>query len=51
MDAVADKQAEQEDLPFYKPQDNEVSLFEYAWRHQLPMLIKGPTGWNGPCIP
>jgi nitric oxide reductase NorQ protein len=32
------------DLPFYKPQGSEVSLFEYAFRHQLPMLIKGPTG-------
>lgn len=32
------------DLPFYKPQGNEVELFEYAYRHQLPVLIKGPTG-------
>lgn len=31
-------------LPFYKPQGNEVELFEHAYRHQLPMLIKGPTG-------
>lgn len=31
-------------LPFYCPQGNEVSLFDYAWRHQLPVLIKGPTG-------
>jgi len=31
-------------LPFYKPQGNEVSLFEYAYRHQLPVLLKGPTG-------
>jgi nitric oxide reductase NorQ protein len=30
--------------PFYRPQKNEVALFEHAWRHQLPMLIKGPTG-------
>lgn len=28
----------------YQPQDNEVSLFEYAYEHQLPVLIKGPTG-------
>ncbi len=34
----------QQDLPFYKPQGNEVELFEYAWRNQLPVLIKGPTG-------
>lgn len=30
--------------PFYQPQGNEIALFEHAWRHQLPMLIKGPTG-------
>ena len=32
------------ELPFYRPQGNEVELFEHAYRHQLPMLIKGPTG-------
>ncbi len=32
------------DLPFYKPQGNEIALFEHAYRHRLPMLIKGPTG-------
>jgi len=32
------------DLPFYKPQGNEVTLFEHAYRHRLPLLIKGPTG-------
>ncbi|MCG8427281.1 MAG: CbbQ/NirQ/NorQ/GpvN family protein [Chromatiales bacterium] len=32
------------DLPFYKPQNDEVALFEHAYKHQLPMLIKGPTG-------
>ncbi|BAZ92879.1 denitrification regulatory protein NirQ [Thiohalobacter sp. COW1] len=31
-------------LPFYLPQGNEVALFEHAYRHRLPMLIKGPTG-------
>lgn len=31
-------------MPFYKPQGNEIGLFEHAYRHQLPMLIKGPTG-------
>lgn len=31
-------------LPFYSAQDNEVELFERAWRHRLPVLIKGPTG-------
>src|SRR5512143_652931 len=35
---------EEETLPFYRPQANEIALFEYAYRHQLPVLIKGPTG-------
>ncbi|WP_277601590.1 CbbQ/NirQ/NorQ/GpvN family protein [Colwellia sp. Arc7-635] len=29
---------------YYQEQDNEVALFEYAYNHQLPVLIKGPTG-------
>ncbi|UAW99355.1 CbbQ/NirQ/NorQ/GpvN family protein [Halopseudomonas nanhaiensis] len=29
---------------FYQPCGNEVSLFEHADRHALPVLIKGPTG-------
>jgi hypothetical protein len=32
------------DIPFYKPHGNEIELFEHAWRNQLPLLIKGPTG-------
>ncbi len=32
------------ELPFYRPHGNEVALFEHAWRHRLPVLIKGPTG-------
>ncbi|RCX33322.1 CbbQ/NirQ/NorQ/GpvN family protein [Thioalbus denitrificans] len=32
------------ELPFYLPQGNEVALFEHAARHQLPVLLKGPTG-------
>ncbi len=31
-------------MPYYKPIGNEVALFEQAYRHQLPVLIKGPTG-------
>ncbi|PVV08039.1 MAG: AAA family ATPase [gamma proteobacterium symbiont of Ctena orbiculata] len=31
-------------LPFYKPQAQEIELFDYAFKHQLPLLIKGPTG-------
>lgn len=30
--------------PFYRPQGNEVGLFEHAYRNHLPLLIKGPTG-------
>ena len=30
--------------PFYAAQAGEVALFEHAWRRQLPLLIKGPTG-------
>ncbi len=38
-----DKQ-EKDKIPFYKPQGNEVELFEHAYNNQLPLLIKGPTG-------
>ncbi|MEK8089698.1 CbbQ/NirQ/NorQ/GpvN family protein [Thermithiobacillus plumbiphilus] len=31
-------------LPFYAAQAEEIALFEQAWRNQLPLLIKGPTG-------
>lgn len=30
--------------PFYQPQNNELELFEQAWHHRMPVLIKGPTG-------
>ena len=29
---------------FYLPKDNEIQIFEHAFKHQLPILIKGPTG-------
>lgn len=32
------------DEPFYSAQNNEVDLFEAAWRNQIPVLLKGPTG-------
>ncbi len=35
---------EMTDLPFYREHGNEVALFERAWKHQLPVLIKGSTG-------
>ncbi len=31
-------------VPFYQPQGDECELFDAAWRQQLPVLIKGPTG-------
>ena len=31
-------------IPAYIPSGNECMLFEHAWRHQLPVLLKGPTG-------
>jgi len=30
--------------PFYQPIGDEISLFNQAYTHQLPVLIKGPTG-------
>jgi nitric oxide reductase NorQ protein len=30
--------------PFYLPIDNEVEIFEAAWRRGLPVMLKGPTG-------
>ena len=32
------------DLPFYRSKGGEINLFEHAYKNQLPMLIKGPTG-------
>jgi nitric oxide reductase NorQ protein len=32
------------DLPAYVPSGRECALFEHAWRHRLPVLLKGPTG-------
>jgi nitric oxide reductase NorQ protein len=31
-------------LPFYRSQGNEIELFDYAWRNQLPIFINGPNG-------
>lgn len=33
-----------EEIPFYLPVGNECTLFEATYRHQLPLLLKGPTG-------
>jgi nitric oxide reductase NorQ protein len=33
-----------EAIPYYAPTGDECALFEQAFRHRLPLLIKGPTG-------
>lgn len=33
-----------EDEPYYRPQANEVEVFEAAIGNQIPVLLKGPTG-------
>lgn len=30
--------------PYYEPVASEIALFEAAYHHQLPLLLKGPTG-------
>jgi len=30
--------------PYYEPVGSEIEVFESAWRNQLPVLLKGPTG-------
>ncbi len=30
--------------PLYKPQGDELELFEHAYKNQIPLMIKGPTG-------
>lgn len=30
--------------PWYRAVGQEVAVFEHAWRRQLPLLLKGPTG-------
>ncbi|CAO3460615.1 nitric oxide reductase NorQ protein [Azospirillum brasilense] len=32
------------DIPYYKAVGDECELFEHAFRHRLPLLLKGPTG-------
>ncbi|MEK9281997.1 MULTISPECIES: CbbQ/NirQ/NorQ/GpvN family protein [unclassified Bradyrhizobium] len=32
------------ELPAYVASGHECALFEHAWRHRLPVLLKGPTG-------
>lgn len=30
--------------PYYKSAGDEVQIFEAAWRHRMPIMLKGPTG-------
>ena len=30
--------------PHYRPGGNEVALYEHAYAHRLPLILKGPTG-------
>lgn len=30
--------------PYYEPQGEEIALFEAAYKNQIPVLLKGPTG-------
>jgi nitric oxide reductase NorQ protein len=30
--------------PFYRPVRNELALYEQAYRHRMPLILKGPTG-------
>jgi len=32
------------EVPYYRETADECSQFEAAWRHRLPLLLKGPTG-------
>jgi nitric oxide reductase NorQ protein len=33
-----------EEEPYYEPVGDEIEIFEAAYRNQLPVLLKGPTG-------
>jgi nitric oxide reductase NorQ protein len=43
-DVSAQTYLAKQEIPFYQPVGNECALFEYAFNHRLPLLIKGPTG-------
>jgi nitric oxide reductase NorQ protein len=44
MNAMTSGASAARSIPFYRPVGDECALFEKAWRHRLPLLIKGPTG-------
>ncbi len=42
--AHSSAQHKDQERPFYQSISNEEEVFLQAWQHQLPVLIKGPTG-------
>jgi len=42
MTSTTDYRVTQE--PFYRPQANEITLYEAAYKARLPVMLKGPTG-------
>lgn len=42
--AVSTKEYRVKTEPYYEPQGDEIALFEAAYRNQIPVLLKGPTG-------
>ncbi|MBK1625037.1 CbbQ/NirQ/NorQ/GpvN family protein [Afifella marina] len=44
MSALINTAFSEPELPFYSPSGSECLLFEHAYRNQLPVLLKGPTG-------
>ncbi|MDM9559596.1 CbbQ/NirQ/NorQ/GpvN family protein [Bordetella petrii] len=41
-DPLADYRIREE--PFYRPSGNEIELYRQAYRHRMPLILKGPTG-------
>ena len=44
MNQSARRPEQERELPFYRETGGERTLFEAAFRQQLPLLLKGPTG-------
>ena len=42
--AIHTKQSVLTDEPYYEPIGDEIAVFAAAYRNQLPLLLKGPTG-------
>ncbi len=44
MQPIPRESANDTDIPWYCPVGHELEVIEHAWKNQLPLLIKGPTG-------